>query len=150
MKAVIQRVSKAHVEISGSVVSSVSRGFLVFLGIDKGDAPSDISYLVRKIVNMRIFEDDEGKMNRSVKDVQGEILVVSQFTLSADCSRGNRPSFAQAESPDIAEKLYLNFIEALRKEGITVETGSFGAHMHVSLVNDGPVTIILEAPADKK
>jgi D-tyrosyl-tRNA(Tyr) deacylase len=149
MKTVIQRVSKAPVETTNGIVGAIDQGYLILLGVDKGDSQKDIAYLVSKIVNMRIFEDAQGKMNLSLKDIQGQILVVSQFTLSADCSRGNRPSFTQAETPDIAQKHYLDFVEALAKEGIDVETGSFGAHMKVSLVNDGPVTIILEAPKNK-
>lgn len=148
MKAVIQRVSKAHVKTTDGVIGAIDKGFLILLGVDRGDSQNDISYLVRKIVNMRIFEDGQGKMNLSLKDVQGKALVISQFTLSADCSRGNRPSFTRAESPDIAERHYLEFVKAIGKEGLYVEMGSFGAHMEISLINDGPVTILLESPKD--
>jgi D-aminoacyl-tRNA deacylase len=145
MKAVIQRVSRAGVEVDGSVLSSINKGLLVLLGIEKGDAENDMAYITRKIAHLRIFEDASSKMNLSVKDVSGEVLVVSQFTLAADCSRGNRPSFGLAEAPEKANEMYLKVVERLRQEGITTHTGQFAAHMRVHLVNDGPVTVLLDS-----
>jgi len=145
MKALIQRVSEAAVEVDGDVKGSVGKGLLVLLGVEKGDEDGDLEFIVRKVLNLRIFEDSEQKMNLSVKDIGGELLVVSQFTLPADCRKGNRPSFDRSETPDRAEELYLKVAERLRQEGVRVETGVFGAMMQVRLVNDGPVTFMLDS-----
>lgn len=146
MIALIQRVSNASVEVSSEmVVSSIDKGLLVFIGIEKGDTNEDIEYLVRKISQLRIFEDSNGKLNYSVKDINGEILVISQFTLLADCRKGNRPSFEKAEAPQRARDLYEKFIEKLKLTGVSVASGIFGASMKVNLTNDGPVTIIIDS-----
>ena len=143
MKALIQRVKDASVTIEGKLYSQIGHGFLILLGIEKEDSEEKIQWLINKIVNLRIFENEEGKMAQSVLDVKGEILVVSQFTLCADCKKGTRPSFDNAMKPDLAEKLYEKFVKEL-SEKITVKTGVFGAMMDVQLINDGPVTIMLE------
>lgn len=145
MKAVIQRVSSARVEVGGSIVGSIGEGLLVLLNVEKGDTENDMAYIVKKISHLRIFEDSEAKMNLSVKDISGEVLVVSQFTLSADCRKGNRPSFAGAEEPEKAQEMYMKVIEKLRQEGIPTNAGQFASHMHVHLINDGPVTILLDS-----
>jgi D-tyrosyl-tRNA(Tyr) deacylase len=145
MRALVQRVSGAGVEVGGEPVSSVGRGLLVFLGVMKGDGADDMEYLVRKVSNLRVFEDGAGKMNLSVKDVGGEVLVVSQFTLAADTGKGNRPSFVDAEEPEKAEALYRVFVEGLRGAGLKVSSGQFAARMAVRLVNDGPVTIMMDS-----
>ncbi len=145
MKAVIQRVKKASVKIENRIHASISKGLVVFLGVGKGDNESDVEYLVRKIINLRIFENELGKFDFSLKDIDGEMLVVSQFTLYADCKKGNRPSFENAETPDNAKMLYEKFVEKIRENGIKVVTGVFGAKMEIELINDGPVTIILES-----
>lgn len=145
MRIVLQRVKSASVSIEGSVVGEINQGFLLLVGVGPDDNRDDASYLARKIAGMRIFSDENGKMNLSIDQIGGKILSVSQFTLFADTKKGNRPSFTGAASPDFATKLYEEFNEILRTEyGLTVETGEFGADMQVSLVNDGPVTIILD------
>jgi len=144
MKAVIQRVTQVSVEISGEIFSQIEKGLLVLLGVAYDDNKEKVSWLVEKIINLRIFSDKDGKMNLSLKDIKGSILVVSQFTLYADTRKGNRPSFIQASPPKLAEFLYNHFVDELKRQGIPVATGRFGAGMQVSLVNDGPVTIILE------
>ena len=145
MRIVLQRVKSASVSIEGSVVGEISQGFLLLVGVGPEDTSDDASYLARKIAGMRIFSDENEKMNLSIDQVGGKILSVSQFTLFADTKKGNRPSFTGAASPEAANQLYEEFNEKLRTEyGLTVETGEFGADMQVSLVNDGPVTIILD------
>ena len=143
MKLVIQRVKSASVSIDGRVYNAIQQGLLLLVVVGPEDQQEDLDYAVRKIVNMRIFSDDEGKMNFSVKDIQGEILSVSQFTLFADTKKGNRPAFTGAAKPDMAEAFYQEFNQELAKE-VSVEAGVFGADMQVELVNDGPVTIILD------
>jgi D-aminoacyl-tRNA deacylase len=145
VRVIIQRVAEAQVNVGGETVGKIGRGICVFLGVGKTDNESNADALAVKICNLRIFEDEQGKMNRSVIDVQGEILVVSQFTLYGDCTRGNRPSFTEAAPPVEAEKLYSYFVQRLRNGSLTVTTGRFQARMNVSLINDGPVTFFLEA-----
>ena len=145
MKALIQRVSEARVDIRQRTAGKIGKGMLVFLGMEKGDTENDLEYLVRKISHLRIFEDNRGKMNLSLQDIQGQVLAVSQFTLSADCRKGTRPSFDHAEEPFRAQELYLAFIKRLAQEGFKVESGEFGANMQVHLINDGPVTILLDS-----
>lgn len=145
MRAAIQRVKEARVEVEGEVVGKIGKGILLFLGIRKDDTQDDIKYLADKVLRLRIFEDDAGKMNLSITDVGGEILVVSQFTLYGDCRKGRRPSFDEAASPDMAERLYGLFVEELKKRGIDVQTGRFRALMDIHLVNSGPVTILLDS-----
>ena len=145
MKALIQRVAGARVEIGGNVISEIGKGMLVLIGIEKGDTQTDLEYMARKVSLLRIFEDRNGKMNCSLQDIGGSVLVVSQFTLAANCRKGNRPSFENAETPQRAKKLYDEFIHSLRKKEIKTEAGAFGAYMHISLINDGPVTILLNS-----
>ncbi|ABW68031.1 D-aminoacyl-tRNA deacylase [Desulfosudis oleivorans] len=145
MRAVIQRVQKSSVTVDGHVVGSIGPGLLVLLGVAGNDEQKDAEFLANKITSLRIFEDDAGKMNRSVIDTGGGVLVVSQFTLLADCRKGRRPSFVQAAEPRKAEALYLAFVEAVKNRGLTTATGTFGAMMDVSLVNDGPVTFVIES-----
>ena len=145
MRAVIQRVSEASVVADGKLAGEIKKGFLILVGVEDADDKEDVKYLSRKIANMRIFEDAEEKMNLALEQVGGEILSISQFTLHADTKKGNRPSFIQAASPDHANALYELLNTSLRDEGIKVETGVFGADMDVSLVNDGPVTILIDS-----
>lgn len=145
MIAVIQRVAEAEVSIDGDKKNGIGCGLLVLLGVEKGDTEGDSDYLVEKIINLRIFEDDDGKMNLSVIDVGGDLLVVSQFTLLADVRKGRRPSFVNAEEPDVANRLYEYFIEGATKRGVGVSGGVFQAMMDVSLINRGPVTIIVDS-----
>jgi D-aminoacyl-tRNA deacylase len=145
MRAVIQRVSESRVSVEGQTIGAIGRGMLVLLGVARGDTPRDAAFLCEKIVNLRIFEDDAGKMNRSLLECGGELLVVSQFTLLGDCRKGRRPSFIQAADPETANRLYENFVENAREKGLRVQTGEFRAMMAVSLINDGPVTFIVES-----
>ncbi len=146
MKAVLQRVLNASVEVEGKVVGSTGNGILVLLGVEKGDTAKDAEWMVEKIANLRIFEDENGKMNLSVQDIGGGILAVSQFTLAGNCAKGRRPSFDTAAPPEEANELYEYFVRRMRQSGVSVDTGVFQANMQVSLVNDGPVTFILESP----
>ncbi len=146
MKAVIQRVAYSSVKIDGREVGKTGKGFMIFLGVEQGDTKADADKLIKKIPVLRIFEDENGKMNLSCLDIDGEILVVSQFTLCADCSHGRRPSFIKSAPPDTANELYMYVVDELRKSGVKkVDTGEFGADMKVTLLNDGPVTIILDS-----
>ncbi len=145
MRVVIQRVSQANVIADGVESGKIEKGFLLLVGVEEEDASEDVDYLTRKIANLRVFEDEEGKMNLSLREVQGEILSISQFTLHANTKKGNRPSFVQAAKPEKANALYEELNTNLRNEGFKVETGVFGADMDVSLVNDGPVTILIDS-----
>ena len=144
MKFVIQRVKNAQVDVDNKTVGKIDNGFLVLIGITHTDTKEIADYLVKKLINLRVFEDENGKMNLSLADINGSLLLVSQFTLYADCSGGNRPSFTEAAKPDLANELYEYIISECKKKVDKVETGIFGADMKVSLVNDGPVNIILE------
>jgi len=144
MRAVIQRVAEARVSVGEEIVSGIGPGLCIFLGIAVNDSEKDAESLASKIGSLRIFEDEQGKMNRSVRDTRGDLLVVSQFTLYGDCRKGNRPSFSAAAAPEPAKRLYDDFVQRLRQTGLKVATGEFRAHMKVALVNDGPVTLILE------
>lgn len=144
MKFIVQRVNKSQVEVEEKIVGKIDRGFMVLIGITHNDTKEIADFLVRKLINLRVFEDENGKMNLSLKDVQGSLLLISQFTLYADCTSGNRPSFTNAAKPEFANELYEYIIEECKKQIHNVQTGIFGADMQVSLVNDGPVTIILE------
>ncbi len=144
MKAVIQRVKSANLWVDGSCVSQIDKGLVVYLGVEVGDGQANADYLAKKIANLRIFEDDNGKMNLSVLDVGGQILLVSQFTLLADTTHGNRPSFVAAENPQLANQTYLNFQKLLAQYGVDVKMGVFGADMTINQCNDGPVTIVME------
>jgi len=148
MRAVVQRVSSSKVTVDGELTGEINKGLLVLLGVTHDDTSKDVDYIIDKVLNLRIFEDENEKMNLSLKDVEGELLVVSQFTLYGDCRKGRRPSFSNAARPEVATKLYEEFIDKVRKEGIVTQTGMFGAHMMVDLTNDGPVTILLESNRD--
>ncbi len=145
MKAVIQRVRSAQVLVDGRSTGKIGEGLLVFVGVGKDDGEEDISYMASKIPDLRIFEDASGKFNRSLREVKGELLVVSQFTLYGDCRKGRRPSFTEAEEPAIAKVLYERLVDRLRGQGIPVQTGEFQAKMEVHLINDGPVTLLLDS-----
>lgn len=144
MKLVVQRVKNAQVEVEGKVVGKIGKGFLVLLGVTHNDTKEKADYLVKKLCKLRIFTDENDKMNLGLKEVNGELLIVSQFTLYADCTGGNRPAFVEAANPELANELYEYFCSECEKNEINVEKGIFGAHMKVELLNDGPVTIILE------
>ncbi len=145
MKAVIQRVKEASVEVNGEIVGKIGRGLLVFLGIAKNDTPQEIQWMADKVVNLRVFEKEEGKLDESLLDIEGELLVISQFTLYGDCSRGRRPSFSDAMDAVKAREFYETFVEKAKERVSRVEKGIFQASMNVSLVNEGPVTLILES-----
>ena len=145
MRLVIQRVLESSVKVDGQTVGSIGAGFMVLCGVEDGDTPDDVRYCVEKTAGLRIFEDDAGKMNRSIQDVGGEILAISQFTLHGDARHGRRPSFSAAARPDVAVPMYEAYCRGLRDKGIHVETGIFQADMKVSLINDGPVTLLLDS-----
>lgn len=145
MRAVVQRVKQSSVKVDGKIVGEIGRGILVLLGVANGDTAGDADFMVNKIVHLRIFEDENEKMNRSLHDVGGEMLVVSQFTLLGDCRKGRRPSFINAAGPEQATELYEYFVKKTREQGIAVKTGQFRAMMDVALINDGPVTLIIES-----
>ena len=144
MKAVIQRVLDANLKVEGELISQIGKGYVIFLGVGKGDGKEQADYFIKKIPPLRICEDENGKINKSIIDTKGEILLVSQFTLFANTSHGNRPDFLSAESPDKANELYLYVAEGLRKQGLTVKLGVFGADMKINQTNDGPFTVIIE------
>ena len=145
MRLVVQRVKNSNVVVEGQTIGEIGQGYMVLIGVGPEDTKEIADFLVQKLINLRVFEDENEKMNLSLKDVGGELLVVSQFTLYGDCRKGRRPSFSSAARPEVATKLYEEFIEKARKEGIVTKTGQFGAHMMVDLTNDGPVTILLES-----
>lgn len=145
MKAVIQRVSESHVKVDGNIVGEIGKGLMLLVGIDENDTKTDADWLVQKILNLRVFGDEDGKLNLSVQDIKGEILCISQFTLIADYKKGNRPSFIKAARPDKAIPLFDYFKQELSKSGLRTESGIFGADMKVSLINDGPVTIVMDS-----
>ncbi|MEA5134838.1 MAG: D-aminoacyl-tRNA deacylase [Candidatus Fimivivens sp.] len=144
MRAILQRVCRAEVSVDGKTIGKTDGGYLILLGVKTGDTEEEARFLAKKTAELRVFTDSEGKMNLSLLDIGGSALVVSQFTLYADCKKGRRPAFINAEKPPLSENLYLRYVDFLREVGIEVETGEFGAHMLVSLENDGPVTIILD------
>ena len=144
MKAVVQRVTQASVTVDGEIVGKIGKGYLVLFGVGEGDTKADCDRMAAKLIKLRVFEDQNGKTNLSIGDVGGEMLIVSQFTLYADCSHGNRPSFTMAAKPDVANELYEYFCEKISESGINVRKGVFGADMKVELLNDGPFTVILE------
>lgn len=145
MKIVLQRVSEAGVNVDGKTVGSIAKGLMLLIGIQEDDTPEDADWLIRKILHLRIFSDENGKMNLSVKDINGEILCISQFTLLADYRKGNRPSFIKAMKPENAIPLFDYFVDEIKKSTLKIESGIFGANMKVSLLNDGPVTIVLDS-----
>ena len=145
MKVVIQRVSEASVKVDGELVGEINKGYMLLIGIDENDENTDADWLVQKILNLRIFGDENGKMNLSIQDINGEILCISQFTLIADYKKGNRPSFIKAAKPEKAIPLFEHFKQEIAKSGLKTESGIFGADMKVSLINDGPVTIVMDS-----
>jgi len=145
LKALLQRVKKASVSIAEELVGRIGQGLVVFVGVASGDTAEDINYLAQKVLNLRIFADSEGKFNLSVLDISGELLVISQFTLLADTRKGRRPSFVEAAPPEIAEKLFNQFLEQLKSSGLKIESGRFQQYMQVEILNDGPVTIMLDS-----
>lgn len=145
MRAVIQRVSRGKVTVDGEVVGQIGKGYVVLLGVSKEDTPEAADYMADKVAGLRVFEDEQGKMNRSIAEAGGAVLAISQFTLYGDVRRGRRPGFDMAGRPELAEPLYQRFVEKLRAGGLTVETGRFQTHMEVELVNDGPVTILVDS-----
>ncbi len=145
MKAVIQRVSEASVKVESETAGEIKTGLMLLIGVDEDDTPTDAMWLTQKILNLRIFGDEEGKLNKSVLDISGEILCISQFTLIADYKKGNRPSFIKAAKPEVAVPLFEEFKNELRHSGLKIESGIFGADMKVSLINDGPVTIVMDS-----
>jgi D-tyrosyl-tRNA(Tyr) deacylase len=146
MKAVVQRVKRASVTIEGRIYSSISNGYLILFGAEKGDTKAQADWLANKVSVLRCFDDENGKMNLSIKDIKGEMLIVSQFTLCADIKKGTRPSFDNAMNPDEANELYEYFVSKIKENNIPVQTGVFGAHMEVELLNDGPVTFVIQPP----
>ena len=145
MKVVLQRVSEANVKVDNHIVGAIGKGLMLLIGVDESDEFSDADWLVKKIIDVRVFSDDDGKMNHSVKDINGEILCISQFTLISDYKKGNRPSYIKAAKPDKAIPLFEYFKEELKKSGLKIESGIFGADMKVSLINDGPVTLVFDS-----
>lgn len=145
MRAVVQRVVTSNVKVDGETTGEIDKGLLVLLGVGEDDTPKDTAYMVDKIVNLRIFEDEDEKMNLSLKDVGGELLVVSQFTLYGDCKKGRRPGFSDAARPDKADEYYIDFVNKARELGVKTETGKFQTHMMVELINDGPVTLLVDS-----
>jgi D-tyrosyl-tRNA(Tyr) deacylase len=145
MRTVVQRVSQASVSVDGQVVGKIGNGLVILVAVGTNDSIQDLEFMKRKVSNLRIFNDNDGKINLSVKDTAGEILLISQFTLYGDCRKGNRPSFVRSATPDIAERTYLELAKSLENEGIKVEKGKFQAKMQVSLINDGPVTVIIDS-----
>ena len=145
MKIVLQRVSEANVKVDNQIVGAIEKGLMLLIGVDETDESSDADWLVRKIIDVRVFSDDDGKMNHSVKDIDGEILCISQFTLISDYKKGNRPSYIKAAKPDKASPLFEYFKDELKKSGLKIESGIFGADMKVSLINDGPVTLVFDS-----
>ncbi len=145
MRAVVQRVSNASVSVDAKVIGAIGQGLLVLLAAARGDGPEQIKWMVEKVSGLRVFADENGKMNLSLQQVNGSMLIVSQFTLYGDCRKGKRPSYAESAPPEEAEALYTGFVQAVKQKGIPVQTGSFGAMMQVSLVNDGPVTLIVDS-----
>jgi len=148
MRAVVQRVKEAGVKVDNKIVGKISKGLLIFLGVGEEDSEIDLNYLVHKILGLRIFQDENDKMNLSVQDINGEILVISQFTLYGDVRKGKRPSFIKSAHPEIGNRFYEEFITKINESGVKVESGKFGAHMDIDLINDGPVTILIDSNKD--
>jgi len=145
MKVVLQRVSEAHVKVDNEIVGKIEKGLMLLIGVDEADEISEADWLVKKVLDVRVFSDEDGKMNHSVKDINGEILCISQFTLISDYKKGNRPSYIKAAKPDKAIPLFDHFKEEIKKSGLKIESGIFGADMKVSLINDGPVTLVFDS-----